>query len=275
MDRDVGRVAAAHASLAHAYAWAGLLNESLEASAVALRDVEHIDAFDQEFFGFNIKHWVLGIRARVLIRLGRLDDAAACLAEMLDVESVSSQQPVPGMSRIGFLELALFNEDAALAHQHGEEVSRIGDKYAAAPYVQAFVHGYRGWAMTLTGNHDGAVAAVDDALKLVRSSGAAREYETEVLAAMAECRLKMGDFAQAREHAHEAVAMARARSTRVAECRALISRGQAVLALGEPDARTQAEEDFARAEELIRLTGAIVCARQLERARAFSAARAA
>jgi class 3 adenylate cyclase/tetratricopeptide (TPR) repeat protein len=275
VDRDPGRVAAAHASLAHAYAWAGLLNESLEASTVALRDIEHIDAFDHEFFGFNIKHWVLGIRARVLIRLGRVADASACLADMLDVESVSSHQPVPGMSRFGLLELALFNDDSALVQLHGDEISRIGDKYAAMPYVQVFVHGYRGWAMTHTGNHDAALAALNDALALVRSSGAAREYETELLASMAECRVKMGDFAQAREHAHEAVEMARARSTRVAECRALIARGQATLASAEPDARSQAEEDFTRAEELVRLTGAVACARQLEHARALSVVRAA
>jgi adenylate cyclase len=99
------------------------------------------------------------------------------------------------------------------------------------------------------------------------------EYETELLAGMAECQLRIGDYAQAHAHAGEAIELARKRTTRIAECRALIARAAAARMLGDDSA--QVHEDIERARELIEQTGAAILRGALDEALALSAARAA
>ena len=268
VDRDPGRVAAAHACLCQAYSWAGLLREALAANDVALASAHHVDAFDRAFFGFSIDQWVMSLRARVLVRMGRADEARACLDKLVELEATSRETPVAGVSRTGFVDLAWATRDADLARRHARELPDIGKKYPT-PYVVAFCLGYAGIAASVAGDHDRAVQESGEALKLIRDSGAAREFESEVLACLAESHLRLQDWEAAHAHAQEAVEMSRARTTRMAECRALIARGEAAAAMGlDPMA------DFAQADALIGVTGALVCRPMLERARALSGARA-
>lgn len=273
VDRDPGRVALAHAFLCQAYAWAGLLRESLAASDVALANSAHVDAFDREFIGFDIEQWVLGMRMRVLARLGRAADAHDCHETMRTIAATSGLQPVPGMASMALVELAWADRDGDLAGQQQETFARILQSESTPPYVAAFCHGYSGVALALGGAYGEAMARFEQALALVRSSGAAKEYEAELLAAMAECLLHAGEAQRAHACAGEAVQLARARSTRVAECRALIARLQAAEALGVPADDVGAER--ARVESLLDQTGAGALRAALDRVSARNAARAA
>jgi adenylate cyclase len=270
VDRDLGRVAAAHASLCQAYSWAGLLREALQANDVALAYAHHVDAYERAFFGFSIEQWVLSLRSRLLSRMGRVGEARECLDRMLHVEASSREPPVPGMSRVGFVELAWAMEDAQLAHLHARELPEVAEKYGT-PYLRAFALGYSGIAASIAGRFDDALDDYMKSLKVVRETGAAREYEPELLASIAECHLKRGDPERAHASATEAIDLSRLRTTRVAECRSLIARAEAALATGLPDA----EQDLADAQQLLALTGATVCRAGFERARGLSAARAA
>ncbi len=274
MDREAGRVALAHAFLSQAYAWAGLLQDALQANDVALASAEHVEPFDRAFIGFSIEQWVLSLRSRLLARMGRTAEARHCLEQMLNLEATSSESPVPGMARIGFIDLAWAMEDADLADSHARELPHLAEKYGT-PYLRTFTHGYAGVAHSLAGRHDHAHDQYQAALALLRSTGAAREYETELLASIAESRLRVGDFEGAHAHATEAVDLSRARTTRIAECRALIARGEAALGMAGENAQAQAKSDFAQAEALIQLTGALVCSGSLDRARSLSGVRAA
>jgi class 3 adenylate cyclase/tetratricopeptide (TPR) repeat protein len=265
-DRDAGRVAVAHAFLSQAYAWAGLLQDALAANDVALANAAHVDPFDREFIGFSVEQWVLGIRARLLIRMGRFEEASRCLGNMLEQETMSAEPPMPGMARFGFIELAMATADVKLAQQHALELHCSADEFAT-PYLGIFMHGYHGLASTVAGEHEAALKYFERALALIRSTGAAKEFESEVLASLAECRLRLGHYQQAHAQATEAIELSRLRTTRVAQCRALITRGAAALAdKGAPD-REAAEDDFLRAEDLIGRTGAVTCRTALDRAR--------
>jgi class 3 adenylate cyclase/tetratricopeptide (TPR) repeat protein len=266
VDRDAGRVAVAHAFLSQAYAWAGLLQDALAANDVALENAAHVDPSDREFIGFSVEQWVLGVRARLLIRMGRFEEAARCLGKMLEQETMSAEPPMPGMARFGFIELAMATADVKLAQQHALELHRSADKFAT-PYLGIFMHGYHGMASTVAGEHEAALKYFEQALALIRSTGAAKEFESEVLANMAECRLHLGHYPQAHAQATEAIELSRLRTTRVAQCRALITRGAAALAdTGAPD-RVAAEDDLLHAEDLIGRTGAVTCRTALDRAR--------
>ena len=85
----------------------------------------------------------------------------------------------------------------------------------------------------------------------------------------------MGDPVQALADANEAIELACLRRTRIAECRALITRGAAALAVRGTLGAEAAQADFLRAEALIGVTGAVVLRGVLESARAeVSVARA-
>ena len=269
VDRDPGRVAMAHTSLCQAYSWAGLLREGLQSSDVARADSHHVQPFDRAFFGFSVEQWVLSLRGRILIRMGRAQEARECLEELLEREATSREPPVPGMSHLGYVDLAWLLQDADLAREHAHELPKLAGKYGT-PYFSAFASGYCGIASSIAGDHESAVREYESALQIVRQTGAAREFEPELLAALAESKLHLEEWESAHAIAAEAVELSRARTTRVAECRGLIARGEAAAALGN-DPRL----DFAQADALIGLTGAMVCRAALERARALSAARAA
>jgi adenylate cyclase len=281
VDRDHGRVALAHAFLTQAYAWAGLLNEALHANDVALRHAHEVDAYDREFIGFSIEEWVLSTRAKLLARMGRPAHARECLERIRGLHRAAGEAPVPGMETLGLVELAHALEDRELAAAQAADL-RLFAEQSAMPYVRSFMQGYRGLVAMLSQEHDAALDCLDDALSLIRTSGAAREYESEVLAHLAECRLRMGHHEQAHAWATQAIELARERTTRVAECRALIVRGAAALALAgdslegaQRDLRS-AHEDFEQAERLIAATGAASCMAALATVRAqLSAMRAA
>src|SRR6185312_11800612 len=90
---DPGRVATLNLALSQACAWSGLLLESLAANDAALRDITQIGQFDRDYLGLDPERWMLWMRARVLIRMLQLEEARACLQQILD-RDVANEDPV-------------------------------------------------------------------------------------------------------------------------------------------------------------------------------------
>ncbi|MGH2541330.1 MAG: AAA family ATPase, partial [Ardenticatenaceae bacterium] len=83
---DMGRVATLNALLCHANWLAGFLNQALVANSRALRWVESIGTFDEQFLGLNVEQWMQSLRGRILVRLGRFGEAERHLHQLLTIE---------------------------------------------------------------------------------------------------------------------------------------------------------------------------------------------
>jgi len=251
----VGRAATLNAFLSQAYNLAGMLNEALIANTVALQGVSRIERSDEEFLGFNVEHWARSLRGRILVRLGRFAEAEECLEMMLQIEQTLLDPAIQFIPHFGYVDLAWCRGDADLAMKHALRVTEIAER-SQIPYLSVYASAFRGTAKALAQQFDAAVTHFSQGLASARKARAALEYEPEILASLADCYCQMGNFEQAETVAMEAIEVARQRTARLAECRASITCGAAILGKGDSGRNIQAVHLLARAEELIRLTGA-------------------
>jgi adenylate cyclase len=259
---DVGRRAAVNAALAQAYDRAGLIVEALAANEAAWLDVGSIDSFDREFAGFVMEHWILGMRGRSLARCGRLEEAKAAWQLMLEDGKASVDPVVEAIAHLGYVEFAWCYDDAELARAQAERMAALAAD-RQVPYLKVVALLCTGVAATIAHDVPVALPALTAALSLVKANQLAIEFESEILAAIAECWLRNGELEHARSHVAQALELARLRGARIAECRALIVQG---IVFGANGGVPQ-EECFDRAEKLIEQTGAIAYKAPLLRAR--------
>jgi adenylate cyclase len=270
-EADAGRIATTHAALSHAYSWAGLLGQALEANDVALKGVASIDKLDRDFFGFDIRQWVLGIRVRLLIRMGRFDEASACLRSMVESIEAGHDPVIRQMAHHLHAEFAWSSSDVELARAHASKVTRIARENGSS-YSRVFDFWTSAMAELTAQEYDEAARNCVKALDLIRTARVGVECEAEILAILAECRLHTGNHEQALADAKVAVEVARRRSNRAAEGRAMVVWGAALARDPLGDAN-EANEIFEQAQQVISLTGARVFGEVLERERQRLAAR--
>jgi adenylate cyclase len=252
---SVGRAATLHAALCQAYGWAGLLDQALAANEAALRGVSSIDNFDHEFVGFNIGHWVLGMRGRLLIQLGRFEEADQSFEQMLLLADASNDPVIRQMAHHGHVELAWYRNDRFRAQEHVKSVEKIAQANGS-PYSKVLALCSSGLARFTDNDYERAGQSFTEALSLIKSTKVAMEFETEMLAHLAECHLRVGKSDDALPFALEAIRISRQRSNRLSECRALITFGAALIHAHGADRSDEAVQGFDDAEKLIHLTGA-------------------
>jgi tetratricopeptide (TPR) repeat protein len=248
-----GRSAVLHTALTQAYGWAGLLREALQASETALQHIQEVDAVDAEFVGFSVELWLSLMRGRLLARLGHADRAREC-AEGLIHSCASTRDPViMHMPHYMMVELGFQLGDAELVQRHRRVVGQLA-RQSETPYVRVFA--LRGEAMMhqMEQRAAGALQALNDALALVRSKVAA-EFETELLADIAEAHRAAGQVHAAVSFAQQAAALSRLRGNRIPLVRALATWRDVLdtephMATREDRARLDAEID-----DLFRRTG--------------------
>ncbi|MBA3592616.1 MAG: AAA family ATPase [Polaromonas sp.] len=265
--QDTGRVAMLNVALSQAYAWAGLLHQGLAANDAALAAVQHIDQFDREFIDFSIEQWVLGIRARLLIRLNRVEEATLCLQNMLSVSAGLNDPVIGQIAHHIHVELAAVTQNTLLAKEHAAIVIKLAQQHAS-PYSRVFALWSSGLAQTSVGDLEAAQQSFLDALELIASSKVAVEFEAEIRAGLAECYQHLGNFHLAEASAQEALVLSRQRSNRLAECRALIVLGAVSASKNEPERVEKAQDLFDQAAQLISLTGGKIFESSLARAQA-------
>lgn len=264
--QDVGRVAVLHVALSQAYAWAGLLREGLAASDVAMAGLAQVDLFDREFFDLSVEHWALGIRARLLIRMRRLDEAQATLVQMLHLDKGQEDPVIGQIAHHLQVEVAACLEQSDKACHHAEQVSRIAAQYAS-PYLRVFAYWSSAKARKSGGDFQAGLQNYASALQLIMQTGVAVEFETEIRVGLAECHFRLGDFETAIQAAELALALSRQRSNRLTECMALIVCGSA-FKHADANSAKRADDCFALAQQLIGQTGAVIFQSELALARA-------
>ncbi|MBX3586043.1 MAG: AAA family ATPase [Ramlibacter sp.] len=264
---DSGRAASMNAALSHAYSWAGRLEEGLVANDVALKGVMAVDRLDREFFGFDLKQWILGIRVRLLIRMARFDEAATCLRSLADSIIPAHDPVIRQVAHCLRLELALGVGDVPLAREQADNISAIA-QISQNAYTRTVSLWASGLATSAAGDFDQAASKFLEALDLIRSSRVAVEFEAEILAGLAECRDRAGAYPQAILDARSAVTTSRQRSHRIAECRALIVWARALVRCHGAQKLDEARELLDQAQALVSLTGARLLEPQLAGERA-------
>ena len=265
--KDVGRIAVLHVALSQAYAWAGLLKQGLAASDVALAGLEHIDSFDRDFIDFSIEHWALGIRARLLLRMARPEEAQNTLEQMLFLDKGLSDPVIGQIAHHLQVELAACAGQADTAKHHAEQVSQIAERYSS-PYSRVFALWCAGKAQIASHDFAAALQSYTLALEVLTQTKVAVEFETEIRAGLAESHLRLGDFENAVRAAEPAIALSQQRNNRLTECKALLVCGEALKRSGAAAYASRADDCLAQAHQLIAVTGAVIFEDELALARA-------
>ena len=265
--KDAGRIAMLHVALSQAYAWAGLLREGLAASDVAMAGLGHIDSFDREFIDFSIEHWALGIRARMLIRMARFQEAQATLEQMLFLDKGLADPVIGQIAHHLQVELASCAGQADKALSHADKVLQIATQYAS-PYSRVFALWCAGKAQITGHDFNAALQSYAQALQVITQTHVAVEFETEIRVGLAESHLRLGEFEKAVQAAEPALALSRQRNNRLTECKALMVCGGALKRYGDAASAGRAEDCFGQAHELIAQTGAAIFESELQLARA-------
>lgn len=261
-ERDRGRIATLSASLCQAYGWAGLLTEALQANDAALAGLRHVTDFDNEFLGYSVEHWAISLRGRILLRLGRFDEGRACFDRLLASQGLTDPV-VRQMAHFPYLELAWCLDDADVMAQSSWRAD-AGDSHHGNPYLEVYAAACHGIATSLERDHRRAIHHFTQGLHLLRATRVAVEFEPEMLAYLADALARFGDTDEAIDTAREAIAVARQRNIRLAECRASLILARILPASAGAEAAALIEDAVA----LIRVTGVRVYARLLDEARA-------
>ena len=136
---DDGRAATLYTALSQAYGWAGLQREALAANDAALARVAATERFDHEFLGYSVERWAMGLRTRILTRLGRFEEARACLAAMTGPDVAAEDRTVRFIPHLAAADMAWFHGDSDAAGRHAGEVAEIASANSS-PYLRVYGH---------------------------------------------------------------------------------------------------------------------------------------
>jgi adenylate cyclase len=237
-----------HTALCQAYGWGGVFSKALEASESALAGADEVDPVDQQFIGYSLRQWILVLRGRLLARLSRLDEARECLREVTQAPERQVDPVLMQIAHYGMTEVACLAGDATAAAHHAAVVSQIAKRQENA-YLNAFANACTAMVHQLQDEFGPARALFQAALALVRDHNVAKEFETELLACLAECNYALGDMEQARAACDEALVLCNARNNRHQHVRALAV--ASAIARSEGDA-VEAESLLSKARTLVK-----------------------
>ncbi len=253
---DAGRTATIQAFLCQAYGWAGRLREALTANDQAFANLHRIDPFDRDFIGFDLEQWMNGIRVRLLIKLGRFDEATTLLGRALKDAQAWPDPVLRQIAQIALVELASYASSHALPPGYAHDVVALAQRHPA-PYIQVFSHYCRARVAMHEQDLPEALAQLDAAVELVRVTPVALEFEAELLGLRALCLVRTNQAQAGLDQAREAAALALHRGHRFAQCQALLAQGLALSYLDNPRLHREAATALLdQSEGLIAETGA-------------------
>lgn len=237
-----------HTALCQAYGWGGIFSKALAASEAALAGADEVDPVDQQFIGYSLRHWILVLRGRLLARLSRLDEARECLREVTQVPERQVDPVLLQIAHYGMTEVACLARDMDAATHHAAVVVQIAKRQDNA-YLHAFGNACTAMVHQLQDEFEAARDRFGKALELVRMHNVAKEFETELLACLAECSYALGDLDAARAHSIEAISLCHQRNNRHQHVRALAIASAVARDAGDG---AQASALLAQAKRLVR-----------------------
>jgi hypothetical protein len=203
------------------------------------------------------------LQVRPLIILGRFSDAEERRARILQAEAEPLHQGIPHISAV---ELAWFRNDTLSATRHANHVARLATQ-AGNPYWFVVASYCQGLAASIAGDFTEADGFFQQSLDASRRGRAGLEFEARILALQADNLMRSGDARRTGEVATEAIAVARRKADRLAECHASLVAAWACRTMGG-DRDAEAGRLLNRAKALIDETGAKAYEPMMSRMRA-------
>jgi adenylate cyclase len=251
--------------LAQACYLAGLLNEALVANETALAAIAEHQGMDadvtlglsvSQILGFDVEHWIKCSRTRILVQLGRFDEAREWLdAVFRAAPGRVDPAVIQFIPHFAAVEMAWWQDDPEAAQRHAAQVGEYAAQ-TAIPYLRVAARNCFGLAQSAAGDFPSAVVELQEGLALARRAKAGLEFEARLVSDLADTLYRAGEIGRAAEMADEAIDIARRRTHRVAECHALLTCAAALLTAGR--SRGMAAQLLERAEQLVQLCGAAV-----------------
>ena len=257
-DGDPARRGTLNVMLSQAYWQSGRLMDAIAANDMALtafaaRDEQPAPATSgitlNQLFGFDVEHWVKCLRTRILVWLGRFEEADLWIARVTQVDPAAIDHVVQFIPHFAAVELAWHRGDARSAEQHANIVGDYAEQ-STLPYLRIRARACLGLAASTSGDFENAGHHFRAALTCGRNANAGLEFEARLLANLADTHHRAGNDTLAADTAAEAIAVAHRRTDRLAECHASVV---AVAASGGRDPAL-----LARARALLAETGAFV-----------------
>jgi class 3 adenylate cyclase/tetratricopeptide (TPR) repeat protein len=193
--------------------------------------------------------WCTWYRGWLRMILGDLTGAREDHDRALRLARAHGDIETEGWTHMGYVSLArhVGDPDGGLAHamRTVEIAEHIGDSFS-----RGWGHTYLGLAHLLREEWDDAIAALEHALNISRTSGTGREGEPYRLGLLALALGGLGERDRAPAVAREAVELARARGTRYMEVEASLALGRVLLAVDVCAARRALDAALALTREL-------------------------
>jgi adenylate cyclase len=255
------------AVLCHALRLSGRMVDALAINTEALDRAHEIGKFDRQMLGFDVEPWLVAMRGQTLVMLGRGYEARSYLDYVLGMDVARLDAISHVIPNLAYVDLAWATSDAQLAERHAEQAFSLAIR-SGSPYLRVYAQACRGLSHIVAGRYDEATKDLLDVLGFARRRKAGLENEPRILADLANAWSMKGEFSSAISTATEAVNIATARHTRVAECLARIVIAKALWASAGTNETARAEEELNRAEALVHEVGIAIFTPHIQTARA-------
>jgi tetratricopeptide (TPR) repeat protein len=279
---DLGRMATIQACLAQAHWMSGFLTKAEAACDAALKTLavrrkqgaNGIVGLDSPpYTSFDVELWINCMKARILVWLGRFDEANILLAAAFQAEGTHREAPVVQfIAYLALVELACHQNDPVAAHQHAARIRAYANR-SEIPYLNVYALFATARAKTCSDAGAEAVSDFQAALGFVAETNAGREHQSHLLAELSYAQYSIGLYDEAVETARTAIETARDRHHRMAECLASMVHGAGIAIRNGTVVNPESQQYLARAEDLFSQTGAALLAPRLEMLRTDMKAR--
>jgi class 3 adenylate cyclase/tetratricopeptide (TPR) repeat protein len=252
---DEGVCLAMRSRLAQSLAVAGRLAEALDIAENTLATPPADTGLGANVLGYSPYVRLVEQRARILIEMGRLEEAIPVLTRAVQLAHTRSDLEVLGWTHGEYVSLARIRGDGGTALTHSLEAMRLAERLGS-PFFRAAAALSYGQAHILAGQWAAALAALEEARGIARVGQGSIETEGMALAWIAAAHLGLRDSAAARTAADAALGVARERRTRLVECIAQIGRARVYIRTDGVRGRATIEEALEQALALVEETGA-------------------
>src|SRR5262249_39259084 len=235
---------------AYGHHMAGDGRAALEWSARGLEEVGSDDRLGKEFVGYSPRASALHVRAQAFLYLGRLTEALTQVREAARVAEESRELELFTWLQTTWAMLACTCGCADPALERGGRSLEIAEKLDNEA-SRMCAHATLGWASLVEGQAAAARDALRESAAIARDRRVMRGFLPEVLAALAEAQLALGERSEALATAREAIELGNAGGCCYFEASAQLALARALLATDDAVPRAEIESALARAEQLV------------------------